>query len=88
MTCLLLTIYLDGKKWNGVEKEYDEDSGKLIFECKLTNGERDGEGKECDKFNNEPNYRSIDDNTLRRHLRNLQMYWDIMIRLAKKYQVI
>ena len=43
--------YLDGKKWEGVEKEYDEDNGKLILEYKYKKGRIDGDAKEYDKYN-------------------------------------
>ena len=45
--------YLNDKKWKGIEKEYDEDTEKLIFECEYANGERNGKGKEYDKYNGE-----------------------------------
>ena len=45
--------YLNGKKWKGIEKEYDEDTEQLIFECEYSNGGRNGEGKEYDKYNGE-----------------------------------
>ena len=41
--------YYDGKKWNGTEKEYDEDTNNLIFEYKYSNGKV--KAKEFDKFN-------------------------------------
>ena len=37
--------YLNGKKWNGNLKEYN-DYGNLEFEGKYLNGERNGKGKE------------------------------------------
>ena len=43
--------YLNGKKWKGVSLEYDEDTGKLIFEYEYSKGIIDGIGKEYDKFN-------------------------------------
>ena len=43
--------YLNGKKWEGVFKEYDEDTGKLIFEYEYLNGIINGEVKEYDKYN-------------------------------------
>ncbi len=30
--------YYDGKKWNGTEKVYDEDTDNLIFKYKYSNG--------------------------------------------------
>ena len=45
--------YLNGKKWKGIEKQYDEDTGNLIFEYEYKNGERNGEVKEYDKYNEE-----------------------------------
>ena len=36
--------YLNGKKWNGKGKEYDD--CKLIFEGEYLNGQRNGKGKE------------------------------------------
>ena len=33
--------YLDGKRWKGIAKEYDEDTGKLIFEYGLLGGKID-----------------------------------------------
>ena len=41
--------YLNGKKYNGHGKEYDEDTGNLIFEFNYLNGKITG--KEYDKFN-------------------------------------
>ena len=43
--------YYDGKKWNGTEKMYDEDTGNLIFEYMYTNGKI--KVKEYDKFDGE-----------------------------------
>ena len=42
-------VYYDGKKWNGTEKEYDEDTDNLIVEYKYSNGKI--KAKEYDKFN-------------------------------------
>ena len=41
--------YYDGKKWNGTEKIYDEDTDNLIFEYIYSNGKI--KVKEYDKFN-------------------------------------
>jgi len=43
--------YLNGKKYNGFEKEYDENNGNLIFEYEYVKGERVGFIKEYDKYN-------------------------------------
>ena len=37
--------YLDGKKWKGQLKEYDDITGKLILECEYLNGIINGEVK-------------------------------------------
>ena len=43
---------MDGKKWNGKGKEYDED-GNLIFEGEYINGQKwNGKGKEYDEDGN------------------------------------
>ena len=41
--------YLNGKRWNGKIKEYD-DKGNL-FEGEYLNGKRNGYGKKYDKYN-------------------------------------
>ena len=41
--------YLDGKRWKGKAKEYDEDTGKLILEYEYLNGIIDGYANEYDK---------------------------------------
>ena len=43
--------YLEGKKWKGYWKKYDEDSERLIFEYELVNWIITGEVKEYDKIN-------------------------------------
>ena len=43
--------FLDGKKWKGNAKKYDEDTGKLILEYEYLNGIIDGKGCEYDKYN-------------------------------------
>ena len=43
--------YLNGKKWKGFGKDYDEDTGKLIFKCEYLDGIINGDGKEYDKYN-------------------------------------
>ncbi len=42
--------YLDGKKWKGKFKEYDNDTKNLVFECEYLNGIIEGEAKEYDKY--------------------------------------
>ena len=32
--------YMNGKKWNGIITEYDWDSGEIIFNGRITNGEK------------------------------------------------
>ena len=49
--CIFEREYLNGKKWNGICREYDEDTGNLIFECEYLNGIINGERKEYDKYN-------------------------------------
>ena len=43
--------YLDGQKWKGQLKEYDDITGKLILEYEYLNGIIEGEVKEYDKYN-------------------------------------
>ena len=45
--------YLNGKRWNGQFKEYDDITGKLILECEYLNGIIEGKAKEYDKYNGE-----------------------------------
>ena len=40
---------LNGKRWNGKGKEYNE-YGKLIFEGEFLNGIKNGKGKEYDSY--------------------------------------
>ena len=42
--------YLDGKKWKGKFKEYDNDTKNLVFECEYLYGSIEGEAKEYDKY--------------------------------------
>ena len=45
--------YLDGKKWNGEAKVYDENTCNMIFEYKYSKGIIDGNGSEYDKYSGE-----------------------------------
>ena len=42
--------YLQDKRWKGFEREYDEDTGKLIFKYELKNGKKEGKVEEYNKY--------------------------------------
>ena len=46
-------IYMDGKKYTGKAKKYDDYNDQLILEYEYSNGIIDGEAKEYDKYSGE-----------------------------------